>query len=62
VKTRLRNKIKDRFLGDDLLIYIKREITKSFNLDLILDDFISLRPHRMQFYVLCILYFPLLLY
>jgi hypothetical protein len=49
VKTRLRNKMEDEFLGDNLLIYIEREIAKSFNSDLILDDFVSLRPRRMQF-------------
>jgi hypothetical protein len=49
VKTRLRNKMEDEFLGDNLLIYIEREIAKSFDSELILDDFVSLRPRRMQF-------------
>jgi hypothetical protein len=49
VKTRLHNKIEDEFLTDNLVVYIEREISKSFNLDLILDDFVSLRTRRMQF-------------
>ena len=62
VKTRLRNKMEDEFLGDNLLVYIEREIAKSFDSNLILDDFVSLRSYRMQFLALCILYFSLLLY
>jgi hypothetical protein len=61
IKTRLRNKIEDEFLEDNF-VYIERKIAKSFNSDLIFDDFVSLRPRRMQFKALCILYFPLLLY
>jgi hypothetical protein len=49
VKTRLHNKMEDEFLTDNLLVYIEREIFKSFNSDLILDDFVSLKSHRMQF-------------
>jgi hypothetical protein len=49
VKTRLRNKMDDEFLADNLVVYIEREISKSFNSDLILDDFVSLRARRMQF-------------
>jgi hypothetical protein len=49
VKTRLCNKIEDKFLGDNLLVYIEREIAKSFDSDLILNDFVSLRSRRIQF-------------
>jgi hypothetical protein len=41
--------MKDEFLGDNLLVYIEREIVKSFDSDLILDNFILLRLRRMQF-------------
>ena len=41
--------MEDEFLEDNLLVYIEREIVESFDSDLILDDFVSLRPHRMQF-------------
>ena len=49
IKIRLRNRMKDEFFGDNLLVYIEREIAKSFDSDLILDDFVSLRLRRMQF-------------
>jgi len=49
VKTRLRNKMEDEFLADNLVVYIEKEISESFNSDLILDDFVSLRARRMQF-------------
>jgi hypothetical protein len=49
VKTRLHNKMDDEFLADNLLVYIKRKNFESFNLDLILDDFVSLKSRRMQF-------------
>jgi hypothetical protein len=49
IKTRLRNKIDDEFLANSLVVYIEREISESFNSDLILDDFVSLRTRRMQF-------------
>jgi hypothetical protein len=41
--------MEDEFLGDNLLLCIEREIVESFDLDLILDDYIFLRPHRMQY-------------
>jgi hypothetical protein len=41
--------MEDEFLGDNLLAYIERKIAENFDSDLILDDFVSLRPHRMQF-------------
>jgi hypothetical protein len=49
VKIRLCNKMEDKFLGDNLLVYIEREIAKSFDSNLILNDFVSLRSRRIQF-------------
>jgi hypothetical protein len=49
IKTRLRNKMDDEFLTNSLVVYIEREISESFNSDLILDDFVSLKTRRMQF-------------
>jgi hypothetical protein len=49
VKKRLRNKMEDEFLADNLLVYIEREISESFSLDLIFDDFVYLKSRRMQF-------------
>ncbi|KAG6667132.1 hypothetical protein CIPAW_01G080100 [Carya illinoinensis] len=49
VKTRLRNKIEDEFLANNLVVYIEREIAKNFDLDSILDDFVCLKECKLQF-------------
>ncbi|KAG2666570.1 hypothetical protein I3760_15G069500 [Carya illinoinensis] len=49
VKTRLRNKIEDEFLANNLVVYIEREIAKNFDLDSILDDFVCLKEPKLQF-------------
>jgi hypothetical protein len=49
VKTRLHNKMDDKFLANTLVVYIEREIFENFNFDLILDDFVYLRKRNMQF-------------
>jgi hypothetical protein len=49
VKTRLRNKMEDEFLANSLVVYIEREIAESFNLDSILDDFVSLKGRKLSF-------------
>jgi hypothetical protein len=49
VKTRLYNKMDDEFLANSLVVYIKREIAESFNLNSILDDFVSLRGYKLDF-------------
>ena len=49
IKTKLRNKMEDEFLTDNLLVYIEKEISESFNSYLIFDDFVSLKSRRMQF-------------
>ncbi|KAG6682118.1 hypothetical protein I3842_13G122100 [Carya illinoinensis] len=49
VKTRLRNKIEDEFLTNNLVIYFEREIAKNFDLDSILDDFVCLKECKLQF-------------
>jgi hypothetical protein len=41
VKTRLRNNMNNKFLTNSLVVYIEKEIVESFNLDSILDDFLS---------------------
>jgi hypothetical protein len=41
--------MKDEFIGDNLLVYIERKIVKSFDSNLILDNFVLLRLRRMQF-------------
>ncbi|KAK9741078.1 hypothetical protein RND81_03G079700 [Saponaria officinalis] len=49
MKTRLRNKMDDEFLADSLVIYIEREISKSFSLESIIDDFKSVKDRRAIF-------------
>jgi hypothetical protein len=39
VKTRLRNKIKDEFVTDSLMVYIEREVIVTISIDSIIDDF-----------------------
>ncbi|XP_071697594.1 uncharacterized protein [Rutidosis leptorrhynchoides] len=47
-KTRLRNKISDDFLADNLLVYIEREIAEKFDSDSIIDDFKMLKGRRAE--------------
>ncbi|XP_061365769.1 uncharacterized protein LOC133309045 [Gastrolobium bilobum] len=43
VKTRLRNKMEDDFLANNLVVYIEREIAKNFTTNSILEDFVNLK-------------------
>ena len=43
MKTRLRNKIEDEFLINNIIIYIEKKIAESFNFDLIINYFKSLK-------------------
>jgi hypothetical protein len=43
VKTRLRNKIKDEFVTDSLMVYIEREVIVTISIDSIIDDFQDLK-------------------
>jgi hypothetical protein len=49
VKTRLHNKMENEFLANSLIVYIERKIAESFNLDSILDDFVSLKCRKLEF-------------
>ena len=46
VKTRLRNRMKDDFLANYLIIYIEKEIDERFKIDMIIDDFFSMKERR----------------
>jgi hypothetical protein len=37
------------FLANSLVLYIKKEIVESFDLDSILDDFVLLKDREVQF-------------
>jgi hypothetical protein len=43
VKTRLRNRIEDDFLVNYLIVYIEKEIAERFTIDMIIDDFYSMK-------------------
>ena len=49
VKTRLRNRMEDDFLANNLVFYIERELAETFNSDSILDDFVNLKERRVRF-------------
>jgi hypothetical protein len=48
VKTRLRNKMRDNFLRDCLVIYIEKEIAIKFTTDALIDDFYEMETRRVQ--------------
>jgi hypothetical protein len=48
VKTRLLNRMEDDFLASYLIVYIEKEIVKRFTIDMIIDDFYSMKERRAQ--------------
>jgi hypothetical protein len=48
VKTRLRNKMRDNFLRDCLVIYIEKEIAIKFTTDALIYDFYEMETRRVQ--------------
>jgi hypothetical protein len=48
VKTRLSNQINDDFLVNYLIVYIEKEIAERFTIDMIIDDFYSMKERRAQ--------------
>ena len=49
VKIDLWNKMENDFLTDSLMLYIENDITSTFNLDSIVDDFEDLKERRVPF-------------
>ena len=49
VKIDLWNKMENDFLTDSLMLYIEKDITSTFNLDSIVDDFEDLKKRRVPF-------------
>ena len=46
-KTRLHNKMKDELLVDNIIVYIKKEIVRNFTIEMIMDEFYSMKNrHR----------------
>jgi hypothetical protein len=48
VKIRLRNRMEDDFLANYLIVYIEKEIAERFTIDMIIDDFYSMKERRAQ--------------
>jgi len=46
VKTRLCNRMEDDFLANYLIVYIEKEIAKRVIIDMIIDDFYSIKERR----------------
>ena len=49
VQTNIRNKMKNDFLTDSLMLYIENDIVLTFSLDSVIDDFENLKERRVPF-------------
>ena len=49
MKTKLRNKMKDDYLGSYMITYIEKEITQTFDDDSIINEFCDMKERRLQF-------------
>ncbi|XP_065634869.1 uncharacterized protein LOC136069813 [Quercus suber] len=43
LKTRLRNRMEDEFLADNMIVYIEKEIAGNFTMEMIMDEFYSMK-------------------
>jgi hypothetical protein len=48
IKIVLRNKMKEKFLADSMMIYIERELVKDIDSDSIIDELYSIKHRRVQ--------------
>ena len=46
LKTRLRNRMEDEFLVDNMIVNIEKEITGNFTIEMIMDEFYSMKNRR----------------
>ena len=46
LKTRLRNRMEDEFLADNMIVYIEKEIARNFTIEMIMDEFYSMKNRR----------------
>ena len=46
LKTRLHNRMEDEFLADNMIVYIEKEIAGNFTIEMIMDEFYSMKNHR----------------
>ena len=43
LKTRLRNRMENEFLANNMIIYIEKEIARNFTIEMIIDEFYSMK-------------------
>ena len=43
LKLRLRNRMEDEFLADNMIVYIEKEIVENFTIEMIMDEFYSMK-------------------
>ena len=46
LKTRFRNRMEDEFLADNMIVYIEKEIAGNFTIEMIMDEFYSIKNRR----------------
>ena len=46
LKTKLRNRMEDEFLADNMIVYIEKEIAGNFTIEMIMDEFYSMKNRR----------------
>ena len=46
LKTRLHNRMEDEFLADNMIVYIEKEIAGNFTIEMIMDEFYSMKNRR----------------
>ena len=43
LKTRFRNRVEDELLADNMIVYIEKEIAGNFTVEMIMDEFYSMK-------------------
>ena len=46
LKTRLRNRMEDELMADNMIVYIEKEIARNFTIEMIMDEFYSMKNRR----------------
>ena len=46
LKTRLRKRMEEELLADNIIVYIENEIAGNFIVEMIMDEFYSMKNHR----------------
>ena len=46
LKTRFRNRMEDEFLANNMIVYIEKEIAGNFTIEMIMDEFYSMKNRR----------------